>query len=56
MVAVKLFFVLVFISVTPHFVTRPEDQKVIFGRNATLTCTATGFPTPTLSWLFNVSK
>ena len=31
----------------------PQNAEVIVGDPVTLSCTADGFPTPTISWLFN---
>ena len=46
---------MIYISVTPHFITKPENEVITIGRNVTLTCVANGYPKPEITWLFNVS-
>ena len=40
-----------YISVPPSFDSRPTNQTVIEGTNTTFHCTATGNPTPTITWM-----
>ena len=40
-----------YISVPPSFDSRPTNQTVIEGTNTTFQCTATGNPTPTITWM-----
>ena len=40
-----------YISVPPSFDSTPTNQTVIEGTNTTFHCTATGNPTPTITWM-----
>ena len=39
----------------PEFTAHPENQNIEEGKNATLSCNATGNPEPTFSWTINGS-
>ena len=39
------------VLVPPSFTTRPSNQTVVEGTNVTFLCTATGNPTPTVTWM-----
>lgn len=38
------------IGMKPSFITKPVTTTVLFGTHSSLTCTAAGFPTPTITW------
>ncbi|KAK3589280.1 hypothetical protein CHS0354_008343 [Potamilus streckersoni] len=44
------------VQVRPAFQVSPVSQMVTLGNNLTLTCIATGYPTPFLAWLYNGSS
>ena len=39
------------ITVLPSLITRPVNQTVVEGDQATFHCAATGNPTPTIKWI-----
>ena len=39
------------VLVPPSFTKRPSNQTVVEGTNVTFLCTATGNPTPTVTWM-----
>ena len=45
-----ILFECLFVTVPPSLTTTPTDQTVIEGTTATLHCTATGNPTPKITW------
>ncbi|XP_052221507.1 cell adhesion molecule DSCAM-like isoform X2 [Dreissena polymorpha] len=44
------------VLVLPYFTTKPENVTATSGMNVTLSCVAGGYPSPTLTWLFNGSS
>ena len=41
-------------TVGPHFITNPTaSQKVVINRKVRLTCSAEGFPIPSIVWFMN---
>ncbi|XP_033724986.1 immunoglobulin superfamily member 10-like [Pecten maximus] len=38
------------IGMSPSFITKPVTATVLFGTHSSLTCTATGVPTPNIRW------
>jgi len=38
---------------SPIFLESPTDQTVSIGQEVTLRCSAKGYPTPTIDWIFN---
>ena len=38
---------------SPIFLESPTDQTVSIGQEVTLRCSAKGYPTPTIGWIFN---
>ena len=43
-------FVLIFLLASPQWVEKPTDFTIENGKNVTLKCKATGYPTPKISW------
>lgn len=54
MTSVGILFQFISIVVSPLVTEHPQDQNVtIFEDNIMLTCTANGFPPPTITWFHN---
>ena len=40
-----------YLLVHPSFITNPTNQTAVVGGNTGYTCSATGYPTPNISWI-----
>ncbi|OWF48981.1 hemicentin-1-like [Mizuhopecten yessoensis] len=43
-------FQITVVGMSPSFITKPVTKTVLFGTHSSLTCTATGVPTPNIYW------